>query len=201
MSTIKKSGFTLRKEKRENQEKQKGIVLWFTGLSASGKTTIANELEKLLYKNDNHSYILDGDVFRDGLSSDLTFDRRSREENLRRVKYVAEMFCDAGIITLVTFISPFQKDREKVRSLLKSKYIEIYVCVSLQVAEDRDPKGLYKKARSGEIKDFTGIDSPYDIPLSPEITLLTEKDSASLCAKQVFEYLVNGGFVIRSNQV
>ena len=179
--------FTTSSTTREKQKKQQGVVIWFTGLSASGKTTIANEVDQLLIDNNNHSYILDGDFFRNGLSSDLGFDQVSRKENLRRIRHVSQMFCDAGIITLVTFISPFQEDREKARLLLKEKYIEVYVKVSLEVAEARDPKGLYKKVRAGELQNFTGIDSPYEPPQYPEIVLDTEKFSAAECAIQVFE--------------
>ena len=191
MSNIVKPDFSINREVREQQKKQKGVVLWFTGLSASGKTTTANELDKLLLQNHNHSYILDGDVFRSGLSSDLSFDKKSREENLRRIRHVAELFCDAGIVTIVTFISPFESDRQKARALLKEKYIEIFVKVSIGVAEKRDPKGLYKLAREGKISNFTGISSPYEEPKNPEIELNTEFSSPKDCAQMVFDYLKN----------
>jgi len=184
---------------REKQKNQKGVVLWFTGLSASGKTSIANALENLLTQNGNHTYILDGDVFRGGLSSDLSFDKKSREENLRRIRYVAEMFCDAGVITLVTFISPFQSDREKARKLLKDRYVEIYVDVSLETAEQRDPKGLYKKARRGEIKNFTGIDSPYESPKNPELILDSTNKNILDCAVQVFQFLKKENFISKKS--
>ena len=183
---------------RETQKNQKGVVLWFTGLSASGKTSIANALETLLTKNNNHSYILDGDVFRKGLSSDLSFDKKSREENLRRIRHVAEMFCDAGVITLVTFISPFQSDRQKARDLLNDRYVEIYVDVSLETAEQRDPKGLYKKARRGEIKNFTGIDSPYEQPKNPDIVLDSTNKSIEQCALQIFQYMQKENFITKT---
>ncbi|MDA9719495.1 adenylyl-sulfate kinase [Betaproteobacteria bacterium] len=186
---------SLKKQTEEQLNNQKGVVVWFTGLSGAGKTTIANELYQLLIEQKNHSYILDGDIFRAGLNSDLSFTKQDREENLRRTRYIAEMFCDAGIVTLVTFISPFKASRDKARSLLKNKYIEIYVKVSLKVAEARDPKGLYKKARSGELTNFTGLDSPYEEPLAPEVTLDTEKESASKCARRVFDYLVEANFI------
>ncbi len=173
----------------ESLKNQRGIVLWFTGLSGAGKTTIANQLDQLLIANNNHSYILDGDAFRNGLSSDLSFTKKDREENLRRVKYVAEMFCDAGIISIVTFISPFKADRKKAKDLLGEYYIEVYVKTSLTIAERRDPKGLYKRARNGEIQNFTGIDSPYEKPENPELILDTEKHSSAECALAVFEYL------------
>ncbi len=179
----------------EKQRNQKGIVLWFTGLSGAGKTTIANELSRLLVANNNHCYILDGDNFRTGLSSDLSFEKKDRKENLRRAKFVASMFCDAGVIAVVTFISPFESDRKKARKLLQDRYIEIYVKVSFEVAEKRDPKGLYKKARRGEIKDFTGIDSPYEEPKSPEIILNTELQSAEQSASMVFTYLKKNSII------
>ena len=195
MSDISRVNFSVKKQFREKQKNQKGVVLWFTGFSGSGKTTIANELDQLLIANNNHSYILDGDIFRSGLSADLSFTKNDREENLRRIKYVAAMFCDAGIISLVTFISPFKKDRQKARDLVGENYIEVFVKTSLETAEKRDPKGLYKKARKGEIKNFTGIDSPYEEPQNPEIVLDTEKYSAPESALKVFAYLRNKKFV------
>ena len=189
MVDILKTSFSVKKQFREKQKNQKGVVLWFTGFSGAGKTTIANELDQLLIANNNHSYILDGDIFRLGLSSDLSFTKNDREENLRRIKYVAAMFCDAGIISLVTFISPFQADRQKARDLLGHNYIEVFVKTSLEIAEQRDPKGLYKKARKGEIHNFTGIDSPYEEPEHPELVLDTEKRSSAECALTIFEYL------------
>ena len=195
MYKIDQPTFAINRQIREKQKNQKGVVLWFTGLSASGKTTIANALDHLLTQNNNHTYILDGDVFRAGLSSDLFFDRKSREENLRRIRYVAELFCDAGVITLVTFISPFESDRRKTRDLLQDRYVEIYVNVSIETAEKRDPKGLYKKARNGEIKDFTGIDSPYEEPLNPELVLDSKNQSVTECAQKVFLYLARRHFI------
>ena len=196
MANISKASFSVKKQFREKQKNQKGAVLWFTGLSGAGKTTIANELDQLLIANNNHSYILDGDIFRSGLSSDLSFTKYDREENLRRIKYVAAMFCDAGIISLVTFISPFIADRQKARDLLGESYIEVFVKTSLETAEKRDPKGLYKKARCGGIKNFTGIDSPYEEPKNPEIVLDTERVSAAECALELFKYLKHKKFVI-----
>ena len=196
MVDILKTSFSVKKQFREKQKNQKGVVLWFTGFSGAGKTTIANELDQLLIANNNHSYILDGDIFRLGLSSDLSFTKNDREENLRRIKYVAAMFCDAGIISLVTFISPFQADRQKARDLLGHNYIEVFVKTSLEIAEQRDPKGLYKKARKGEIHNFTGIDSPYEEPEHPELVLDTEKRSSAECALTIFEYLKAKKFIL-----
>ena len=195
MSNISRVIFSVKKQFRENQKNQRGVAIWFTGLSGAGKTTIANELDQLLIANNNHSYILDGDIFRSGLSSDLSFTKNDRKENLRRIKYVAAMFCDAGLITLVTFISPFKKDRAKTRMLLEKHYIEVYVKVTLEVAEKRDPKGLYIRARKGEIRDFTGIDSPYEEPETPHLILDTEKGSANECALKVFRYLKEQKFI------
>ena len=195
MPNISRASFSEKKRFREKQKNQKGVVVWFTGLSGSGKTTIANELDQLLIANNNHSYILDGDIFRSGLSSDLSFTKNDREENLRRIKYVAVMFCDAGIVSLVTFISPFKADRQKARDLLEENYIEVFVKASLETAEKRDPKGLYKKARKREIKNFTGIDSPYEEPQSPEIILDTEQFSAAECALKIFNYLKQKKFI------
>ena len=194
---VKTSGmnFSVKKEFRDKQKNQRGVVLWFTGLSGAGKTTIANELDQLLIANNNHSYILDGDIFRAGLSADLSFTKQNREENLRRIKYVAEMFCDAGIISIVTFISPFTADRKKARDLLGEYYIEVYIKTPLEIAEKRDPKGLYKKARNGEIQNFTGIDSPYEEPENPELIVDTEKQSSAECALAIFRYLKMKKFV------
>ena len=195
MPKIIKPSFTVVRENREAQKNQSGVVLWFTGMSAVGKTTIANLLDQLLLQNKNHSYVLDGDMMRSGLTSDLGFDRKSREENLRRMRFVAEMFCDAGVITIVTLISPYKQDREKARLLIKDRFIEVYLKASLEVLEKRDPKGLYKLAREGKIADFTGINSPYERPEKPDIELNTEIDTAESCAGKVFSYLKTKKFI------
>ncbi len=156
----------------------KGVCLWFTGLSGSGKSTLANEVESELFKLGVHTYILDGDNIRHGLNSNLDFTDEGRRENIRRIGEVAKLFVDAGIIVLTAFISPFKEDRNKVRTLLnEGEFIEVFVDADLETCEERDPKGLYKKARSGEIKDFTGISSPYEIPGNPEIKVDNGKDS------------------------
>lgn len=152
----------IQKGNRAKLTNQKPCILWFTGLSGSGKSTIANALEEMLHHNGNFTYLLDGDNIRHGLNSDLGFDEGSRVENIRRVGEVAKLFVDSGQIVLSAFISPFASDRELVKSLVnKDEFIEIFIDTALEVCESRDPKGLYKKARAGEIKDFTGIDSPY----------------------------------------
>jgi len=152
-------------------------VLWFTGLSGSGKSTIANALEKEMYKRGIHTYILDGDNVRHGLNSDLGFKNADRVENIRRVGEVAKLMVDAGILVLTAFISPFKAEREMVRNLFEDgDFIEIFVDTPLEIAESRDPKGLYKKARRGDLPNFTGIDSPYEKPTHPDIHIKTDKE-------------------------
>ncbi|MBO8161182.1 MAG: adenylyl-sulfate kinase [Thermosipho sp. (in: Bacteria)] len=181
------------KIKREDREKvlnQKGLVLWFTGLSGSGKSTIANEVEYVLNSMGYATYLLDGDNIRHGLNSDLGFSKEDRKENIRRISEVAKLFQDAGIITLVTFISPFREDRNNARKLIpEGRFIEIYVKCSLEACEKRDVKGLYKKAREGLIKDFTGISSPYEEPENPELILNTEKETIKESVDKVINYL------------
>ena len=175
------------KQIRAERFKQKPAVIWFTGLSGSGKSTSAELLEKALFNMGYNTYLLDGDTVRTGLSSDLAFSNEDRVENIRRVGQVAKMMTDAGLITLVSFISPFAKDRQLVRDMLESdEFIEVHVDASLEVCEQRDAKGLYKKARAGQILNFTGIDSPYEIPTCPEITVNT----VEMDAEQVVEYLI-----------
>jgi bifunctional enzyme CysN/CysC len=171
--------FTVDKEKRAIQKGQKPAVLWFTGLSGSGKSTIANLVEQKLIAEGKHTYILDGDNVRHGLNKDLGFTEADRIENIRRVAEVAKLMVDAGLIVLVTFISPFRADREQARNIFaKDVFYEIFIDTPLGEAEKRDPKGLYKKARAGEIKNFTGIDSPYERPEKPELHIKTEAISA-----------------------
>lgn len=190
--------FLIKRTDREKLINQKGISLWFTGLSGSGKSTIANKLEEILHQNYNHTYILDGDNVRHGLNKDLGFSDKDREENIRRIGELNNLFIDAGIITLNTFISPFRKDRDKIRNLLPEKrFIEIYIKTDIKICEERDPKGLYKKARKGEIKNFTGIDSPYEIPKNPEIIIVnSDKNDIFENAKIVFSYLVDNLYII-----
>lgn len=156
---------------REKRNKHKAVCLWFTGLSGSGKSTIANGLQEKLFSNRIQTYLLDGDNIRMGLNSNLGFSREDRIENIRRIGEVARLFVDSGSIIISAFISPFRADRDRIRSLLKEKFIEIFVETDLDICIDRDPKGLYKKAINGEISEFTGISSPYEKPRSPEITL------------------------------
>jgi adenylylsulfate kinase len=166
------------KEDRESLLHQKGVVLWFTGLSASGKSTIANEVAYKLHEQGKLAYILDGDNIRHGLNKNLGFSPEDRKENIRRISEVAKLFSDAGIITLTAFISPYRADRDFCRELVDPGcFMEIYVKASLATCEKRDPKGMYKKAREGLIKDFTGINAPYEPPEHPELILDTDNES------------------------
>jgi adenylylsulfate kinase len=167
------------KTDREKLNGHKGVCIWFTGLSGSGKSTVANELEIELNKLGIHTYLLDGDNVRLGLNNNLDFSNKGRKENIRRIGEVAKLFVDAGIVVLTAFISPFREDRENVRKLLnEGEFVEVFVDADLETCESRDPKGLYKKARNGEIKDFTGISSPYEEPLQPEIKIDNGKNSS-----------------------
>jgi adenylylsulfate kinase len=175
---------------REKIKGQKGGVIWFTGLSACGKSTIANTVDHMLNSLGRHTYLLDGDNIRMGLNKNLKFSAEDRAENIRRIGEVAKLFGDAGIITLTAFISPYKKDRDAVRALLKDgEFIEVYVNASLETCEKRDPKGLYKKARAGEIKGFTGIDDPYEAPEKPELVLDSNNKGIDELANEVVAYL------------
>ena len=177
---------SITKELREKMNGHKGQVLWLTGLSGSGKSTIANALEKQLYAEGKKTYVLDGDNIRHGLNKDLGFTDKDRVENIRRVAEVAKLMCDAGLIVITAFISPFRTEREMARSLFQSgEYKEIFISTPLKIAEQRDPKGLYKKARSGEIPNFTGINSPYEKPIKPELTIDTSKTSVAQSVKKI----------------
>ncbi|RUQ38971.1 MAG: sulfate adenylyltransferase subunit CysN [Candidatus Competibacteraceae bacterium] len=178
------------KRQRANQKAQRPCVIWLTGLSGSGKSTLANALEQRLFQRGYHSYLLDGDNVRHGLNQDLGFSNADRVENIRRIGEVAALFVDAGLIVITAFISPFRADRTMVRALVpEGEFIEVYVHASLEACERRDPKGLYAKARAGVIKDFTGIDSPYEPPERPELVIDTERDSVDLCVERVLNDL------------
>jgi bifunctional enzyme CysN/CysC len=165
-------------------------VLWFTGLSGSGKSTVANVVEKKLYARGRHTTILDGDNVRHGLNKDLGFTDVDRVENIRRVAETAKLMADAGLIVLVSFISPFRSEREMARGLMPDgEFVEIFVDTPLAVAEQRDPKGLYARARAGEIKNFTGIDAPYEAPLTPDLHLQTQNSDPEALAEQVIAWL------------
>jgi adenylyl-sulfate kinase len=178
------------KTERASQKRQQPCILWFTGLSASGKSTISNAVEQKLYDLGHHTYLLDGDNVRHGLNKDLGFTDEDRVENIRRIGEMAKLFADAGLIVLSAFISPFRADRKMVRDLVEDgEFVEIHMATPLSVCEQRDPKGLYRKARQGQIKNFTGIDSVYEAPESPEITLNTAECDIEACADKVIAYL------------
>ncbi len=178
------------KDDRAKQKQQRPCVLWFTGLSGSGKSTIASAVEQKLFELGHHTYLLDGDNVRHGLNKDLGFSDADRIENIRRIGELSKLMVDAGLLVMTAFISPFKSDRRMVRGLVQSyEFIEVYMDTSLDECERRDPKGLYKKARKGEIKNFTGIDSEYEVPEAPEVVVDTVEYSISECADQVVAYL------------
>jgi adenylylsulfate kinase len=180
----------LSKLDREMLLSQKGVVIWFTGLPSSGKSTIAHAVEEELYTRGHLSYVLDGDNIRHGLNKNLGFSPEDREENIRRIGEVAKLFAQAGVITMTAFISPYRRDRDKARHLLEDgEFIEVFVKVSLEEAEQRDPKGLYKKARAGEVKEFTGISAPYEEPLKPELVIDTDELDLEKSKSMVIQYL------------
>jgi len=184
------------REERERLLGQKGVTLWMTGLSASGKSTIAVILEQMLLHRKKHAYRLDGDNIRMGLNKNLGFSAEDRAENIRRIGEVAKLFADAGVIAITSFISPYRKDRDAVRASMKpGEFIEVYVNVSLEAAEKRDPKGLYKKARAGQIKGFTGIDDPYEAPEKAEIVIDTEAMKPEVAAERLLKYLEERGYL------
>ena len=184
------------KEERAQIKGQKPCILWFTGLSGSGKSTIANAVESRLLELNKHTYLLDGDNIRMGLNKGLTFSDEDRIENIRRIGEISKLFVDAGTIVLTAFISPFQKERDAVRSLVKDgEFIEVFIDTPLEVCESRDPKGLYQKARKGEIPNFTGISSPYEAPIEPEIHIKNDKISIENVTQQIIDHLQNEGYL------
>lgn len=190
------------KMQRAQKKNQKPCILWFTGLSGSGKSTIANALEAKLCEIGCHTYLLDGDNIRHGLNSDLGFDENSRVENIRRIGEVAKLFIESGTLVLTAFISPFYADREQVRRLVeKEEFIEIFVDTPLEVCEQRDPKGLYKKARAGEIQNFTGLQSPYETPRNPEIHLINTQTDIETQAETIIAYLKEKGYIANSTYI
>ena len=184
------------KDRRAGLLKQTPRVFWFTGLSGSGKSTLANLLEQKLVEQGKHTYLLDGDNVRHGLCGDLGFSAKDRVENIRRISEVTKLFTDAGTIVITAFISPYRTDREFCRKLLADgEFVEVFIDTPLAVCEQRDPKGLYKKARSGDIKDFTGIDSEYQEPLNPEIHVKYSEQSPEDAALALYEQLVSKGYL------
>ncbi len=183
------------RDMRENMNGHQGAVLWFTGLSGAGKSTLAHAVEERLHRMGVRTFVIDGDNVRHGLCADLSFSDADRVENIRRVGEVAKLFVQAGMLTLTAFISPFRADRNQVRHILGDDFIEVYCNTPLDVCESRDVKGLYKKARAGEIADFTGISSPYEAPEHAEISVNTGEDSLDDCVEQVLAYLKAKGVI------
>ncbi|HIX43244.1 adenylylsulfate kinase [Kurthia sp. 3B1D] len=178
------------KQEREQQSGQKSVIVWFTGLSASGKSTLANAFNRALFERNKQAYVLDGDNIRHGLNNDLGFDEDSRKENIRRIGEVAKLFVDSGQIVLTAFISPYRADRQIVRELVEEgEFIEAYVKASVEACSERDPKGLYEKAKRGEIPNFTGVSAPYEEPENAEIILDTERYSIEECVEQLLAKL------------
>ena len=190
MKNVIKQNYELNRKDKEKLISQHSMLLWFTGLSGSGKSTIANELASLLHQNGVLSYTLDGDNVRLGINSDLGFSSEDRSENLRRIGEVAKLFIDAGVVCLAAFVSPEQKQRDLVKSIVGAEdYLEIFVDTPLHICEERDVKGLYKKARKGEIKNFTGISAPYDKPSNSDIIIHTEGKTPKDCALEIYELI------------
>ena len=187
---------TVKREERETLLKQKGVVLWFTGLPSSGKSTVANALSRRLHEEGRFCYVLDGDNIRHGLNKDLGFSPEDRKENIRRISEVATLFADSGAITTTAFVSPYREDRDFCRSLVgEGRFFEVFVKTSVDACEQRDPKGLYKRARTGEIKEFTGISAPYEEPLNAEIILDTETMSLEEEVNFIMDRLREAGII------
>lgn len=191
---------TISKADRHRMNGHKSAILWYTGLSGAGKSTLANKVEEKLFERGIHTYVLDGDNVRHGLNKGLGFSTEDRKENIRRIGEVAKLFVDAGTFVATAFISPYRSDREMVRNIVESgEFIEVFVNASLEVCEERDPKGLYKKARAGEIKNFTGIDDPYEAPENAELSINTGAKSLEECADEVVSYLESNGYIDAKN--
>jgi len=188
------------REAREASLGQKGCVLWFTGLSGSGKSTVAYTLEHALHSRGHHAFVLDGDNIRHGLNKNLGFTAADRTENIRRIGEVSKLFCDAGQLSLVSFISPYRTDRDAVRARVGDRFVEVFMRIPLAVCEQRDPKGLYKAARAGKLKGFTGIDDPYEEPTQPELAITVAGEDGVMAtpqamAAQIIEFLEQKGFL------
>lgn len=194
--TVKSSNLTsvehrVNPDHRTRRNGHRGGVLWFTGLSGAGKSTLAMEVEQRLFKKGYHVYVLDGDNVRLGLNANLGFSPEDRAENIRRVGEVAALFADSGIICITAFISPYRSDRDRARAAAKGAFHEIYIEADLETCEKRDPKGLYRKARRGEIDDFTGISAPYELPEAPELLVSTGQESVEACVQNIIDYIVD----------
>jgi len=187
---IVKHSYSVNRDSRKKLKQHKSILLWFTGLSGSGKSTIANCVEQELHKNSIHTYTLDGDNIRKGLNSDLSFSPKDRSENIRRIAETAHLMMDAGLVVLAAFVSPYRNDRDHVRNIVgNDNMVEIYINTSVEECERRDVKGLYKKARKGEIKNMTGISAPYESPLNPDIQINTEEVTIIDATKQIINFI------------
>ena len=201
MTSIKSTNITWHKPlvtqaDRDERNGYKGVVLWFTGLPSSGKSTLAHQLERSLFDRGCNAYVLDGDNIRHRLNKDLSFSPEDRQENIRRIGEVANLFADAGIIVMAAFISPYLEDREQARALNDpGRFFEVYCKCSLETCEERDPKGLYKRARKGEVNAFTGISAPYEEPENPEITVETDKQSLYECVSEILVFLEEQGVI------
>lgn len=189
LNTVKHN-YKTTKSQREEQHGHKAYLIWFTGLSGSGKSTLANLVEMALHQKGASTYILDGDNIRQGINKDLSFAPEDRSENIRRIAEISNLMLDAGILTLAAFVSPYIKDRERVKQIVGAEnFIEIYVNTSIEECERRDVKGLYKKARKGEIKNMTGISAPYQAPVSPDFEVITDKQSIAKSVNTILNYL------------
>lgn len=191
MSNLHTQHFKVNKLERQKKFGHLSPVIWFTGLSGSGKSTLANALESKLFDSGYKTYVLDGDNIRMGLNKDLDFSNKDRKENIRRIAEVANLFSDSGTITLTAFISPFEQDRQIAKSIIGDNFIEVFVSANIETCEMRDPKGLYKKARAGEIKNFTGLDSPYEVPKNPDIVVESDKLDVEESTELIISYLKN----------
>ena len=182
--------FKINRSLRNKRRGHKSLVVWFTGLSGSGKSTVANLVEQVLFEEGIHTFSLDGDNVRNGLNKGLTFSREDRKENLRRIAELAKLFVDSGTVVIASFISPLKEDRDFLKKIIGDKdFIEVFVNTSLEECERRDVKGLYAKARSGEIKNFTGIDAPYEAPQNPDIEIKTEEENLEASTRRILDYL------------
>jgi len=191
---------TVTRARRELQNGHRGAVLWFTGLSGSGKSTLAHAVEEVLHQSSCRTFVMDGDNIRHGLCGDLGFSTKDRQENIRRIGEVAKLFMEAGVIVLTAFISPYRADRERVRGMVEhGDFIEIFCNSPLEVCEFRDIKGLYKKARAGQIPEFTGISSPYEVPEDPELTVNTGTIDLDTCVQQVIDEIMQRGIISTAN--
>lgn len=199
MTSVKSTNITWHKplvtqEDRDERNRYKGVVLWFTGLPSSGKSTLAHQLERSLFDRGCNAYVLDGDNLRHRLNKDLSFSPEDRQENIRRIGEVANLFADSGSIVIAAFISPYREDREQARALNEpGRFFEVYCKCSLETCEERDPKGLYKRARKGEVKGFTGVSAPYEEPEDPEITIETDGQSLDECVSKILSFLEKEG--------